>query len=331
MSSEEANARALLLEMQARLASGPHVALGLPNHASASDIRSAFLQLTKTFHPARFGRMSNEVQRLSNEVFLALRSAHDALAKPRPTVPTRGTSTTASPANRPATRPFGVPITPATRPGIPSTGKLPAEPRPASFDPPTQPPQRQTQPLPITKPGSPPPANRQPPSASSAPANRPMGRAPTPASGIAIRATPPASSAKTPAPQLTRPSQPGGTIRFPPTAARPTNPTPAQPVQQARPPGSSSSGTVLDRELAPILELMGMGMWDAAQAAIDSLVNKNPQNKRYDALACYSRGRRAQLEGRLDDARVELQRALFLDPELEPAKVANAELFARRR
>jgi tetratricopeptide (TPR) repeat protein len=76
---------------------------------------------------------------------------------------------------------------------------------------------------------------------------------------------------------------------------------------------------------------MGMGMWDAAQAAIDALAAKNPLNKRYNALACYARGRRAQLEGNLRIAQIELNDALKLDPDLEPAKSAVAELYARRK
>jgi len=76
---------------------------------------------------------------------------------------------------------------------------------------------------------------------------------------------------------------------------------------------------------------MGMGMWDAAQAAVDSLVSRNPQNKRYGALGCYARGRRAQLEGRIRDAQIELQEALTLDPDLDVAKTAVAELYARRK
>ena len=170
-------------------------------------------------------------------------------------------------------------------------------------------------------------------SASTPPANRPMGRVPTPATGVPARPTPPsAGTGKTPAPQLTRPSQPGGAIRFPSTP-RPTGPTPGtQPIPTvSRASGSTATGVALDRELAPILELMGMGMWDAAQAAIDTLSTKNPANKRYAALACYARGRRAQLEGNLRIAQIELNDALKLDPDLDVAKSAVAELYARRK
>jgi hypothetical protein len=309
MSIEEANARALLLEMQTRLAESPHTALGLSPNASPQEIRSAFLQLTKTFHPARFGRMATDIQRLSNEVFLLLRAAHDTLAKPKPAG--RAGSTTAVPTTKAVTRPFGVPITPTTRPGVPTTGK------PVGETP--TPPARQSGQIPPVRTGhTPPPVLTRPssPPASTAPPTRPS--SPTP--GIPMRPTPPPAR-QTPPTGITFSS--GG-------APRPAGPAPGtQPVQKSG--GSSSSGQALDRELAPILELMGMGMWDVAQAAIDALAAKTPQNNRYAALAYYTRGRRAQAEGDRRIAQIEFAEALKLDPDLEPAKIANAELFARRK
>ena len=65
--------------MQARISSqGPSVALGMEDSgATPESVRAAFLTLTKQFHPARFGRMSTEIQRLSNEVFLGIKAAHE--------------------------------------------------------------------------------------------------------------------------------------------------------------------------------------------------------------------------------------------------------------
>lgn len=319
MSSQEASARALLLDMQTKLAVSPHTALGLPTHATAADIRSAFLQLTKTFHPARFGRMTTEIQRLSNEVFLALRAAHDQIAKPaaaavKPsgrTASTTGIPLTKQPAT---TRPFGVPVTPTTPPNptrVPTT-------KMAALDP-----HRSTQPMPTTVKTSVPPAT-----APTGPAVRPTPGPTLARPPVAAPAASGPTSAKTPAPQVTRPGQPGGTIRFP-TLKQPA--TAAAPAAPSKPTASSSQGAALDPELALILQLMGMGQWDAAQAAIDALAAKAPQNKRYAALACYSRGRRAQLEGNLRIAQIELNDALKLDPDLDVAKTAFAELYARRK
>ncbi|MBA3397783.1 MAG: J domain-containing protein, partial [Deltaproteobacteria bacterium] len=80
---DEKQARAALADMQARLARGPYDALGIQaGSVGATEARSAFLQLTKIYHPARFARMAPELQRLANEVFLDLRTAYETLARP---------------------------------------------------------------------------------------------------------------------------------------------------------------------------------------------------------------------------------------------------------
>src|SRR5215470_5610909 len=65
--------------------------LGVTASATPDDVRAAFLQLTKHFHPVRFGRMAGDIQKQANEVFLALRAAHDSVARtlrrPAPTPP----------------------------------------------------------------------------------------------------------------------------------------------------------------------------------------------------------------------------------------------------
>ena len=78
---DDARARATLTEMQERISRGPYGTLAVSEHATVEDVRAAFLALTKRFHPARFGRLSNEVQKLSNEVFLGIKAAHDMLMK----------------------------------------------------------------------------------------------------------------------------------------------------------------------------------------------------------------------------------------------------------
>ena len=86
----------------------------------------------------------------------------------------------------------------------------------------------------------------------------------------------------------------------------------------------------IDPSLNPIYDLMQRGQWDQARAAITALGGREPSPK-YQALLSYSRGRQAQLDHRLDEARVELHEALQLDPDLQIAKTALAELFTRRK
>jgi hypothetical protein len=64
---------------------------------------------------------------------------------------------------------------------------------------------------------------------------------------------------------------------------------------------------------------------------LHALAAKMPQSRQYRALLCYARGRETQATGRIDDAEMEFQRALQLDPELEIAKQAIRELGRKSR
>ena len=80
-----------------------------------------------------------------------------------------------------------------------------------------------------------------------------------------------------------------------------------------------------------MLDLLANRQWDQARAQIYALAARAPASPRFEALLAFARGRQAQLEQRVDEARIELDRALQLDPDLQPAKSALAELFTRRR
>ncbi len=323
---DEARASAVLAAMQERVIQGPHSALGVPQHATHADIRSAFLQLTKIYHPARFGRMSPEIQRMSNEVFLALRAAHDSLAKksrtgqvsmliPRPTT---------QPGQQPRTG--AIPVVATRQP----TGQMPTL---ASQHRPVSP--AATGPIPTT--GYRPPTPPSLSSLSSTPSSSGSGR---PATGESPTVPKPTGGMPPVAQQRRTPTGP------PPNAhpsASSHRPTPALGVRFSAGPAAAPSSApasggrttsvmpVLDRELAPIYDLMQRGEWEQARAAITALSVKAPTAVKYRALLSYTRGREAQLARRLDEARVELDTALQLDPDLQLAKTALAELFTRRK
>ncbi len=63
-------------------AAGPAAALGVPEDASAADVRARFLAVVKLYHPNRFARRPAEVIKVANEVFLLLRRAYQRLAEP---------------------------------------------------------------------------------------------------------------------------------------------------------------------------------------------------------------------------------------------------------
>ena len=261
---DEARARSVLADMQERLTRGPIVALGLTATSTPEDARAAFLQLTKHFHPVRFGRMAADIQKLANEVFLALRAAHDSVAKSL---------------------------------------------------------RRQTGPIPPL-PG--------------APVAVPVAAGPANGRGQALpsRAVRPASPAYDTG---ERPTVPPGVSPAQASGARPAVARPAQPAPApaSRPPGAvrpiGSAPPVTARDEAAVIDLLQRQQWDQARTALHQLSARDPSSKRIRALEAYARGREAQLDRRLDAARVELQDALDLDPDLQVAKTALTELFTRRR
>lgn len=257
---DEARARSVLADMQDRLARDPGAALGIPAGATVDDVRSAFLELTKQFHPVRFGRMAVDVQKMANEVFLSLRAAHDALAKalrrqsgpiPRPPALT-------------SVQPAPLPVAPA------GTGRT-AQALP---------------PRPPVRPGSP---------------NETGERAPV--------QPPPTTGPRAP-------------VR--PPVATPARPGAGRPAAVLAPAAAPASEAV-------VIDLLQRQQWDQAKTALHQLQAREPSSKRIKALMSYARGREAQLEGRVDDARVELHDAVDMDPGLQLAKTALTELFTRRK
>jgi tetratricopeptide (TPR) repeat protein len=271
---DEARARSALADMQDRLARGPSVALGLTAAATPEDARAAFLQLTKVYHPVRFGRMAIDIQKQANEVFLALRAAHDQLSKSlkRPAGPI------AAPGS-----PIGAPGSPIGTPGAapgPGNGRL---------------------------------GQALPPRGA-----RPPGTADT---GERTVVPPAANAPSTPPGVRGAPVAPGAAVRPAVPAAR--APGVARPAGAAVP--------VSPRDEAAVLDLLQRQQWDQARSALHQLSARDPNSKRIRALEAYARGREAQLDRRFDDARVELQDALDLDPDLQVAKTALTELFTRRK
>jgi hypothetical protein len=366
---EELRARAVLAEMQMRISQGPYSALSVAESASAEEVRAAFLQLTKQFHPARFGRMSNDVHRLANEVFLGIKGAHDQLIKylgSSGRIPTarhssavpivnssqggtvRGTGLVARTQTQPQTSPIARGTDRAgTRPSAPALTPPSGLPRPST--PLTTPssgtqrapsPIQPTQPLPRQTPAAGIPIQRPTP-----PTGIPIQR-PTPPTGIPIQ-RPSGSSLDTPE----RPTPASGI----PAQPRPTSPLPTHQVRPGTPPNRTPAPEVInpptirysgaatsqqmpragatdeETELRNAMNLLSSKDWSAARSAFHALAAKLPQSRRYRALLCYARGRETQATGRNDDALLEFQRALQLDPDLDLAKDAIREVQRKSR
>jgi len=352
---EEVRARATLDEMQSRISQGPYAALGVSEAASADQVRAAFLDLTKQFHPARFARMSPELHRLSNEVFIGIKTAHDALMRQlgsaragasgaMPAVSADGTgripiqrpnlargtdrpgtppmvARTLTPTGSPTKIPTGQTPRVQTEPQRTPTGQVPRHPtdpvRPATNDPQRTPtgqiPRVQTEPI---------------RGATTTPV--PRGTSP----GVGPSRTPPLGT------PITRPTTPTTTRPATPPATRPATP-PARPgsppaPQQYNPDTVRHAGVPKDPPFderaahREALILLNDQSWAQARQVLQNLAARVPQSKSYRALLGYARGREAQVAGRAEDAALEYQRALQLEPDLAMAKAALAEVQRRR-
>jgi hypothetical protein len=356
-----------------RISQGPHAALSIPEAAGPDEVRAAFLQLTKQFHPARFGRMSGEIQRLANEVFLGIKSAHDQLMKlllgasgripqmRRAGTPpidgasvggtVRGTGLLSRIGSQPAgtTQPLArgtSPIDAGTqrggtdrgvgRPGSAVNHTPPAGTQRPSSQPATG---QATQPLPATSrtstgpiprvtPASGIPIQRLSTPAIDPPTNRPRtGESQPIARQSSSHIDPPTNR---PAPQRNTPvagtpiQRPASPPVINPPTIRYTSP---QPTQQLPRTGTADE----QAELKLAFDRLNAKDWAGARLVLHTLAARAPQSKHFRALLCYARGRETQATGRVDDALVEFQRALQLDPDLEIAKQAIRELQRKSR
>jgi hypothetical protein len=321
---EEVRARATLEQMQLRISHGPYAALGVPEGASADEVRTAFLGLTKQFHPARFARMSPELHRLSNEVFIGIKTAHDALMKQlgggraqqsggMPAISAEGTGRV------PVQRARGT-----ERPGSPPPTKMPTGPQPAvartptpTGMPPTKVPTGQHPRLPTG----------QIPRVQTEPVRTPTGQVPR---VLPRTQTEPIRGGTQPfrgvaPPPSARPATPPGTRPGTPPSPQPNNPDTVRHAGLPKEPPFDERATLRES-----LMLLNEQNWTGARQALQNLAAHVPGSKNYRALLGYARGREAQAAGRIDDASLEYQRALQLDPELSLAKAALAEVQRRR-
>jgi len=274
--------------------------------ADAKALRTAFLELTKIYHPAKFAREPVDIVREANEVFLSLRAAYEQAAQIGPRRPGSG----------------GIRATPAG--GVPILA-------PARANPPTP----RTEPSPRTTPARGAPitpqrgANGVRAEPAPAPASTP---APTPTQPI-VTLKPP-GSVTTRLPAAARSAQPSGTARSTP-GAQPTVPRADDPASAANttgrigfvePPPDSTTTEEAEREVA--MGYLRKKQWSEARKALHALAARvsADDRKRYRALLSYARGREAQDLGRHEDARAEFTRALQLDPDLGVAKAAMAQV-----
>ena len=94
----------------------------------------------------------------------------------------------------------------------------------------------------------------------------------------------------------------------------------------------SRAGAAFDQRsaLRQCMMLLNDRQWSDAREALTNLAAMVPHSNPYRALLSVARAREAQAAGRMNEANLEIQRALQLDPDCDLAKQALAELSRRR-
>jgi hypothetical protein len=104
-----------------------------------------------------------------------------------------------------------------------------------------------------------------------------------------------------------------------PAVARPPASAPVAPKPPDKPPPPPPTE---EQRFAGALEMLRHLVWRDAERAFGELAVAAPADRRYRAYRHYARGRVAQDDGRVAEARAEWERALRLDPELAAARAA---------
>jgi hypothetical protein len=333
--------KALVSEAESLKKLNPFLVLGVGYEASDGDVRAAFGELTKRYHPDRFARYeSAELRQVAAEIFILIRDAYRrlgdtnsrvqllaSLGKPAPApraVPAPPRVTQAVPPPRMTQRVPALGATPTS--GVPtvatagSTGPTAAPGSPAPGSAPTA-----ILTPPIASPvatGTPPaPSVAIVPSAPRPPTTPPATQVPRSASASAASA-PPRQATTPPATKPAQPSAPPGRVApkrpFEPAAASPSgrsavNPLPAAPA--AEPPDSSA-----------LEELIDQGKLDEALAGYKLMAKRYPQDRLVRAGVELCEGLRALTARDRLEAAQRFEAALEIDPSNERAARELAEM-----
>ena len=290
----DGEAQLFLLTMQNRLLADPRTALGLTPTAGVAEARSAFLALTKQYHPVKFARCDASVQRLANEVFLALREAHDFVVK------------NARASTMTTVRPGGAASTTGPLRTVSSVAR--------TMTPPTATPPRGIATVNVARTVTP-PVTANSAVTPSATANS-AGRTPPAAQPTIPRSATPVT-ARTVTPVAGQSRTTTGPAAAPPVLSR-TITDPA-----ASPAASAVDESVLFNKGK---DLLRQKMWSEARDLFMRLVTQNPTESAYRAMLALARGRLAEANGEFDVARREFNGALAHAPGFTAAAQALDDL-----
>ncbi|MFN0251802.1 MAG: DnaJ domain-containing protein [Kofleriaceae bacterium] len=324
VAAEQDLVKALLSEAESLKKLNPFLVLGVGYEATNADVRAAFGELTKRYHPDLYARYeSTELRSVAAEIFILIRDAYRKLGDESSRAQVlaslgRAVAPRAVPIQN---RPPPVPVKPPRAP----TGQVPILPPPPLARPFTDLVQV------TSRPGE-------------APATPPAGRS-TPARGVPAVTTPlpakPATPPKVPSvresqPIPTMPSASGSqSLRRPPTEdsspprATPPRPetAPPPPVQTNRSPVGNAppvlSGEVGENALE---EMLDAGRFEEALAAYKVMAKKNPADRTYRAGIELCEGLRSLAQRDRLEAAQRFEAALEIDPSNERAARELAEM-----
>jgi hypothetical protein len=341
---------AILRDMQRRLKRSPAEALGVEENVPAAAVRSAFMELTKQYHPAKFARLDEATVKLANEVFLQLREAYETLTararagapqedparKPEPPRPGKPVDVTPRrlATNNEATAPARAPSIIATGASIASSiGRQPLNNNSNSVSA-SGPNGQSAAPSQVRAAGS---------SSIAASASRAHPLNTSPSSRPRADATPP-STGRAGGSGGTSSASNGGPGRPAASASTSISASPSGPAASASKSGSSGGPRVhfaaatassggratqdLSKEMSRIRELIGRERWAEARDALQLILVRAPSDRANLAQLAYVRGREALELGNVTEARRELVRALAIEPTMESAKAALQEISA---
>lgn len=308
---------ALEAELTGLRALNPFQVLGLGYEVTDQQVRAAFNDLTKKYHPDRFARFESERARaLAGEIFILVRDAYRKLADAQ----TREITRTAlkAPASRSGRPTPGVGTSQVSPPPTPGAPSPPASPAGAGARPPSAPPRSQPPPLPADATGAIDPSKVL--------SFRSSGAHPLAGAPPAPPPPPPPSKAARPGPP------PPPAPPEPPTSGLSADALFGDVASPASPPAGAPSPKPLDLGVSPMLaraeQLLDAGRFEEAALAYDAATRSHPTDRHARVGRELARGLQKLVEGDRINAAQFFEAALEIDPMNERAA---RELAAMRR
>jgi len=307
--------RALEAEVESLRKLNPFLVLGVGYETTDADVRAAFGELTKRYHPDRFARyQSQKLRQIAAEIFILIRDAYRKLIddKSRAIV-------LAALGPKQLPRAASDPGTPRPRIATPPKG-IPAMPRPERVSVPPITSARPPTPVPV------PTTDEQ--RKHDAPTNPGKYDAPTNPSGktaeLANTELAKAEHLAIPAAQVDKKS---GPIRTIPAAAPARPPAVTVPMSGTRPASVPSPEPAADNDETAALEAMiEDGKLDEALAGYRALAKKSPQDRAHRAGIELCEGLKALVQRDRLEAAQRFEAALELDPSNERAARELADM-----